>query len=237
MNTTNRYNAIKNIFGGLAGISLIILIHEMGHFLCAHLFGVATPVFSIGFGPALCQFPLGQTMFQISLLPFGGYVEMDETTLAGIPYFAKMLIVFAGIFFNLIFAYIVLMYYSIQRGTSLKHTLFNTITPDQQEELHTENRVMGPIGIINLIGTSLTINPKLFWFMLAILSLNIGLLNILPLPFFDGGKALIITIETIMGVTIAPTVLWLVSTIFLALFLLFVTRVSINDIKQLISKK
>lgn len=227
---------MKNIFGGLAGISLIILIHEMGHFLCAHLFGVPTPLFSIGFGPALLQVPFGQTMFQISLLPFGGYVEIDEAILAKLPYFAKMLIMFAGILFNFIFAYAILLYFSIRNQTTLKQTLLNTITQEQKEELQQENRVIGPIGIINLIGKSLTINPRLFWFILAILSLNIGLLNILPLPFFDGGKALIITIETITGTKIAPTILWFVSTVTLTIFFLLIARVTTNDIKALFRK-
>jgi membrane-associated protease RseP (regulator of RpoE activity) len=228
---------MKKILGGLAGISLIILIHEMGHFLCAHLFGVPTPLFSIGFGPALYAKAIGQTIFQITLLPFGGYVEIDEKALATLPYLAKVLIIFGGVLFNFIFAYAILLYYSIRNHTSLKQTLFTTITPDETEQLHQENGVMGPIGIINLIGRSLAINSHLFWFILAILSLNIGLLNILPLPFFDGGKALIITIETIIGSTINPTVLWVISTTVLALFVLVVTRVTINDIKQLINKK
>lgn len=227
---------MKNIFGGLIGISLIILIHEMGHFLFAQFFGVPTPLFSIGFGPALYSFSIGQTVFQISLLPFGGYVEMNEEILASLPYLYKMLVVSAGILFNLMFAYIILLYYSIQRHTSLKDTIFNTITYDQKEELQTENTIMGPIGIINLIGKSLAINPHLFWFILAILSLNVGLFNILPLPFFDGGKAFIFTIEAIMGTTISPHTLWVVSTTILILFLLFVARITVNDIKQLFKK-
>jgi len=227
---------MKKVLGGLLGISLIILIHEMGHFLCAHLFGVPTPLFSIGFGPALYAKAIGQTVFQISLLPFGGYVEIDEKTLAVLPYLAKMLIIFGGVLFNFIFAYAILLYYSIRNHTSLKQTLFTTITPNETEQLHQENGVMGPIGIINLIGKSFTINSHLFWFILAILSLNIGLLNILPLPFFDGGKALIITIETIIGTTINPTVLWVISTTVLALFLLVITRVTINDIRQLLKR-
>lgn len=237
MNKTHRYNAITNLFGGLAGISLIILIHEMGHFLFAHLFGVPTPLFSIGFGPALYAFSVGQTTFQISILPFGGYVQINEEILTSLPYLAQMLIIFAGVLFNFIFAYAVLLYFSIRNQSTLKKTVTNTITSEETEQLGEENRIMGPVGIINLIGKSLVINSHLFWFMLAILSLNIGLLNILPLPFFDGGKALIITIEIIIGAKIAPNVLWLISTIMLALFFLVVTRVTINDIKQLIHRK
>lgn len=236
MNTTNYSNSIKNIFGGLGGISLIILIHEMGHFLFAQFLGVPTPIFSIGFGPALYALSIGQTTFQISLLPFGGYVTINEEILTNLPYFSKMLIIFGGIIFNLIFAYTILLYYSLRNQSSLKQTLFNTITAEQNQELQQENRIIGPIGIINLIGKSLAINSHLFWFVLAILSLNIGLLNILPLPFFDGGKAFIFTIEAVTGTTIAPTTLWLISTIIFALFLLFITRITINDIKQLLKK-
>jgi regulator of sigma E protease len=100
-----------------------------------------------------------------------------------------------------------------------------------------QNAIMGPIGIISMIGKSLAINPQLYWFILAILSLNMGLFNILPLPFFDGGKALIYTIEALTGKTIPATILWIISTIFLTLFILFITRVTMNDIKQLFSKK
>src|SRR6266478_4937390 len=103
---------ILYLLGGLGGISLIILIHELGHFLFAHYFGVPTPLFSIGFGPALVQFPIGNTLFQVTLIPFGGYVEMDEKVLASLPYWSKMLIIFAGVLFNFIFAYIILLYYS-----------------------------------------------------------------------------------------------------------------------------
>ncbi|HEX4069150.1 MAG TPA: site-2 protease family protein, partial [Candidatus Babeliales bacterium] len=213
MNTIHRSRAIKNILGGLAGISLIILIHEMGHFLFAHLFGVPTPLFSLGFGPALSALPIGQTVFQISLLPFGGYVELNEKILATLPYLSKIFIIFAGVLFNFAFAYAILLYYSIKNHTSIKNTLMHTITPDQREQFHITSNVMGPIGIISLIGKSLTINTHLFWFILAILSLNIGLLNMLPLPFFDGGKACIITIETITGTAINATALWLISSI------------------------
>ena len=243
MNQTRPTGSIKNllyILGGLGGISLIILIHEMGHFLFAQFFGVATPIFSLGFGPALFSFPISQTVFTVALLPFGGYVEMDPTGFAELSYFPKMLILSAGILFNLIFAWIILMYYAIRNKSTLKNTITKTFTASQtadQTESSPEDNIIGPVGIISMIGKSLAINPQLYWFILAILSLNMGLFNILPLPFFDGGKAFIITLEIIMGKTIPQTALWLVSTAFLALFILFITRVTIHDIKRLIGKK
>jgi membrane-associated protease RseP (regulator of RpoE activity) len=243
MKPTKQCNTQQNllyVLGGLGGISLIILIHEMGHFLFAYLFNVPTPSFSLGFGPTLYAFSIGQTVFKIGLLPFGGYVEMNPTGFAQLSYFPKMLILFAGILFNLIFAYIILFYYAFCNKSTLKHTIIETLTPSpsaEQRESGTQETVIGPIGIITIIANNLAVNAQHYWLILAILSLNMGLFNILPLPFFDGGKALIITIETIIGTTIPATALWLISTIFLALFILFMTHVSINDIKQLFRKK
>src|SRR5688572_14870650 len=90
---------------GLAGISLVILVHEAGHFIFAHLFNVPTPVFSLGFGPALYTISFGQTIFKIALFPIGGYVELDSELLTQASYIAKMFIMFGGILFNIIFAY------------------------------------------------------------------------------------------------------------------------------------
>lgn len=225
----NRLKKIISIFVGIGGISLVIMIHELGHFLFAQFFNVPAPLFSIGFGPALWSFPIGQTTFQIALLPLGGYVELDQYALALQPYMHKMLIVFAGVLFNILFAGLIFLYYALNKKPTL---------PENTSPTDTNNNpsVIGPIGIITMIGESLTISPHLFWTLLSILSLNIGLFNILPLPFLDGGKALIFTIEAIMGKTISPTLLWYVTITFLALFMIFIGKVSVNDLKRLTKK-
>lgn len=233
--TTN----LLNILGGIGGINLIILIHEMGHFLFAKFFNIPTPVFSLGFGPTLFTIPIGQTNFNIALLPFGGYVEMDQIALAQLLYLPKMIIIFAGILFNIIFAYGIFMYYAIYNKSSLKQVLIKSLTPievDEQENDQPQTEIIGPIGIISMIGKILAIQPRAYWLILAILSLNMGLFNILPLPFFDGGKAFIFTIEALTGKTIPATTLWLFSTVLLAFFILFIAQVTMNDIKKLINK-
>lgn len=233
-------NTMKNLFYGivgLAGINLIIFIHEMGHWLFANLFHVPTPLFSLGFGPILFAYPLGQTTFTLSLLPFGGYVQMDPEALGHLAYIPHMLILFAGILFNLIFAGLIFLFYSLQKKIpQLVRLLRNVRQPSSDQNENKQNNIIGPIGIIALIGKSLAINPQLFWFILAILSLNIALFNILPLPFFDGGQALICTIQAITGKVIPETILWIISTVCLALFILMVTRITMNDLKQLFKK-
>jgi len=89
---------------GLLGISFIICIHEFGHLLTAKYFGVRVPVFSIGFGPALIWKTIGDTTYQIAILLLGGYVQINLDDLSLLPYWKKMVIMFAGIFVNFIFA-------------------------------------------------------------------------------------------------------------------------------------
>jgi regulator of sigma E protease len=60
------------------GLSLVIFIHELGHYLAAKWCGVRVQVFSIGFGPAIpgCHFQWGDTYYKLAIFPFGGYVQM-----------------------------------------------------------------------------------------------------------------------------------------------------------------
>src|SRR5688500_5076656 len=55
---------------------LVLIVHELGHFLAAKAMGVYAPRFSIGFGPALWRRRWGETEYVIALLPLGGYVRM-----------------------------------------------------------------------------------------------------------------------------------------------------------------
>ena len=57
-------------------LGVMILVHELGHFLAAKWFGVRVDVFSIGFGKRLWGWRRGDTDYRISLLPLGGYVKM-----------------------------------------------------------------------------------------------------------------------------------------------------------------
>lgn len=60
----------------LITLSLIILVHEWGHFAMARAIGVKVERFSFGFGPRLAAFRRGGTEYRVCLLPFGGYVKL-----------------------------------------------------------------------------------------------------------------------------------------------------------------
>jgi membrane-associated protease RseP (regulator of RpoE activity) len=232
------YKNILYMIGGLCGMSLVIIVHECGHFLFAQLFGVPTPVFSLGFGPALFSLPIGSTIFQIAMIPFGGYVDMDPNVLAAQPYGHKILILFGGILFNVLFALFIFFYYSLRTNAAPTKQAIKELAIETAPTDHNHNKaiIIGPIGIISIIGKSLAISSRLFWSILAIISLNIAFFNLLPLPFFDGGKIVIATIENVANIHLSESVLWYITIPFLILFMFFMIQITSNDIKRLNNK-
>jgi regulator of sigma E protease len=99
------------------GLSAVIFIHELGHFLVAKWCDVHVQTFSIGFGPALpgCSYKWGETTYKLALFPLGGYVKMvgeggenDEEDTDPRSYKNKtvgqrMAIISAGVIMNIIF--------------------------------------------------------------------------------------------------------------------------------------
>ncbi|OJY30819.1 MAG: RIP metalloprotease RseP [Myxococcales bacterium 68-20] len=98
-------------------ISILIFIHEFGHFAFAKLFGVKVLTFSIGFGPKVLKVRGKETEYCIGLLPFGGFVKMLEEgkaeqpilpeekyrTFEAQPLWKRVVIVLAGPAMNLVF--------------------------------------------------------------------------------------------------------------------------------------
>src|SRR3989442_2789964 len=66
---------MNTILGIVLVLGLMILVHELGHFIVARVFGVRVDVFSIGFGPRLFGWKRGATDYRVSALPLGGYVR------------------------------------------------------------------------------------------------------------------------------------------------------------------
>ena len=110
-------------------LGMLVLIHELGHFIVAKLCGVRVETFSIGFGTRLFGFRYGDTDYRISILPLGGYVKMagelggDGTAISGSdqvtsapapddltskPRWQRVLIAVAGPVFNFVLAFFLL---------------------------------------------------------------------------------------------------------------------------------
>ena len=67
----------KTVFLAIVALGFLIFIHELGHFYAAKRSGIKVNTFSIGFGPKLIGIQRGETEYKISMLPFGGYVQME----------------------------------------------------------------------------------------------------------------------------------------------------------------
>ena len=61
-------------------LSVLIFVHELGHFLAAKALNVKVTRFSIGFGPRIVSVTRGETEYQVAWVPLGGYVKMAGDT-------------------------------------------------------------------------------------------------------------------------------------------------------------
>ena len=60
----------------IVGIATLIILHELGHFLVAKLFGLRVDEFGIGFPPRIFGRAVGETLYSINILPLGGFVKI-----------------------------------------------------------------------------------------------------------------------------------------------------------------
>lgn len=112
-------SGVSEILSFVIAISVLIFIHELGHFLTAKGLGVGVERFSLGFGPRLWGFRRGETDYRISAVPLGGYVKMvgedpkegealseaeRARSFTHKPLWARFLIVFAGPGMNFVLA-------------------------------------------------------------------------------------------------------------------------------------
>lgn len=109
------------------GLSLVIFVHELGHFLVAKWCDVRIEKFAIGFGKELFGWTRGETRYALNALPLGGYVKMlgqedfavdktgelvvkaDPRSYSNKPVGQRMMIVSAGVIMNVIFAAVFFM--------------------------------------------------------------------------------------------------------------------------------
>jgi regulator of sigma E protease len=106
------------VVAAVLAVSLLIIVHEAGHFLAARRFGMRVERFSVGFGPVLLAFRRGETEFAISALPLGGYVKIagmgageagaaDPAMFSSQPAWRRFLVILAGPAMNYLAAVLV----------------------------------------------------------------------------------------------------------------------------------
>ncbi len=133
-------------------LSILIFVHEFGHFLAARIAQVGVLKFSLGFGPKIIGKKIGETEYVLSWIPLGGFVKLlgeqgneelppedEKRSFFKQPVWKRMLIVAAGPFFNFLLA-IVIFVIVYMHGIPNLVPVIGRISPDS---------VAGKAGILS----------------------------------------------------------------------------------------
>lgn len=307
---------MSTLFTALIFFSIIIMVHEFGHFIIGRLTGIHIEEFSIGMGPRILKFPGKETEYSIRILPIGGYVKFlgeddrseDPKAFINAKVWKRIFVVSAGPIMNFLLAIVLLailfMSFGIQvpapivgymetgspseeaglkindriievneikiQGTNneaieqiksiiqqnggktvsmkverKKQILAISVTPrlDKNsgrylvgvyfyENRHPGffesigiairqtgqiivsmvemlgklifqrqglNQVMGPVGIVSEIGRAAEAGVEQLMALAIIISINLGIMNLIPFPALDGGRLTLMMVEVIRG--------------------------------------
>ncbi|MCB0283121.1 MAG: RIP metalloprotease RseP [Calditrichae bacterium] len=147
--------SLLSIVAIIFAFSVLVLIHELGHYLAARWMGVRVEKFSIGFPPTLFSKKIGDTEFCFSAIPLGGYVKMagfiDEsmdTKVTGAedeysskPVWKRIVIITAGVVMNILLA--------MGIYTFLKYSVGETLTPTTTVAVTNQSGIAEKIGFID----------------------------------------------------------------------------------------
>lgn len=145
-------NVIWTVVAFVAALSIIVAVHEYGHYIVGRWTGIKADVFSLGFGPRLVGWTDRHgTHWQIAALPFGGYVKFKgdadaasgkdaealdtmtpaerRDTMHGAPLWARSATVAAGPLFNFALSILVFAGIGMWNGVATQEARVGTVTP------------------------------------------------------------------------------------------------------------
>ena len=205
---------MRKLIGVFAILFIIIVPHELGHFAAAKLSGVSVLRFSLGFGPVAASAWIGETEVCLSLIPFGGYVMLNEPgavlwwsseeqkelqqkhpkawlalidprrTISSKPPAVQFLVSTAGAAVNFLFAVLSMPFlFRLAEQGRLRVESFYLGESSSKG-------FIGPIGIIKMTAAAGEQGLAAAWLLSVRFAVGVGLLQLMPLPFLDGLKAL-----------------------------------------------
>ena len=101
-------------------LAILVLVHEFGHFFAAKRLGIRVDEFGLGFAPRMWGKKIGETIYSINWIPFGGFVRIfgetpNEENISGPnasrsfvnkPRWAQVIVLIAGVLMNILFAWL-----------------------------------------------------------------------------------------------------------------------------------
>ena len=186
---------------------------NFGHFAVAKLFKVKIKQFAIGFGPTIWKKQGKETSYEIKAIPIGGFVNMlgeDEKVEDEGAYNKKSIpkrigILLAGGAINIIFGLLVCVIVAstilglkngIRFTGDFLGATFEGIVQIFTGSIQAE-QLVGVVGISDMVIE--TNGLREFAYLMAVISVSLGVTNLLPFPPLDGGKIFLLLIEAIRG--------------------------------------
>lgn len=224
---------------GLLVLAVLIVVHEWGHFIIAKRLGIPVPVFSVGFGPAFWKRTYNGTEYRLCYLLLGGYVMLEGVDQPGeVPPWRRILIYLGGPLANFVLAF--LLFAALGKPELFGESLVRMA--DLLQKLFTgavsADRLAGPLGIMQMAGDSAAAGIGKLCGFAAFLSLNLAVLNLLPIPVLDGGQIVLASVEAVIRRPLNVRVregLFLVAWAFLLGLVIYVTIW--GDIRRLTEEK
>ncbi len=362
---------LVTIIAFLIILSILVLVHELGHFLSAKFFGIKVEEFGFGFPPRIFGKKIGETLYSINWLPIGGFVKLYGEDEAGAgkvnlskkgfsrvlgnrafiakPIWQRAIVISAGVFMNFVLAVAIISFLfsvigvsipgdkviidAIAKGSpaekaglkagdtvlSINEASITTTAQlinitkmhlgkklslkvkDQQAKIRdlevaprkdypsnegpmgitiSQNTVVkkypwyeapfvgtkealretwliasgltmlliglvtkgaipqdvaGPIGIAQLTGTVVTFGPPAILSFVSLLSLNLAIINILPIPALDGGRLLFILFEGIFGKKVDRRIEGYAHTVGMAILLGLILLITLHDVFRILT--
>lgn len=323
------------------GLSALVFVHELGHFVVAKGFGMLVEEFGIGFPPRLFSWKRGETRYSVNMIPLGGFVKLhgeftdilpatdqplDSRSFVRQAPWKRAVVLCAGVFMNFFAGWIILSSVfwigvpptifindvmpaspaaqagivpgDIVFGWSDIPAFISFINSHQNQDISFEvNRrgvtvpiritpridpglyegalgvvvreasvprqgffaglyhgfmsawilswsvlsglygimvdpanIVGPVGIVNIAVSTGAIGFVYVLQLLGVISLNLSILNILPIPALDGGRLLFVIIEKVRGRPFTPHFENRVNAFGFAFLLGLIALVTVKDI-------
>lgn len=238
--------------------SIVVLVHEFGHFIAARKAGVKVYEFSIGFpfSPKIVTlFRHKETEFTMRLLPLGGFVSFskdgdeDAKELFDASYLNRASIMAAGSLFNIIFAFLLFvlvfalgkhlpLFDAVMQSANMLWTilagtlgvLLNLFSGNGSME-----GISGPVGIATMAGQAAGKGFLSLFYFTGVLSMSLGIMNLIPFPALDGGQLVILLIEALRRQPLSMKAHQAINLTGLTLFLILTVLVTYKDIVRLMA--
>ena len=229
-------------------LDILVIIHEGGHFIVAKLCKIKVNEFSIGFGKVLLSYQGKKTKYSLRLIPLGGFVSLEgeeehsdkEDSFSNANILKKVLIVSAGAIINIVFGILIYFllvsyHYGIQIAGASTSNFINSLF-ESIKTLFTGGTTIddlaGPVGIASIVSQTSSMTD--FIYLLSVISLSLGITNLLPIPPLDGGKIIIYIIEWIKREPLKEEISLRIQTLGFAFIMGLSIFVLYNDITKIL---